>query len=747
MASSVQTVKVKLDTREFDKGISKATAALGALVSAATITSIVKTTAKFQDLETSLASVYGSTKLGAQAFKDIQKLSTKTQFGVEDLSTTFIKLGSAGIQPTEELLKTFTDAAAVTTDQIGSLTAITDLFSRNTAGGLGLEDLNRLADKGLPVFDMLNEKLGLSRLEISEVGKTAEGSAKILAALSESINERFGGSTEARLANLSTLMSNFSIGLTNAAANIGGAMAPALGGLITQVTTMLDNSSALTTVIGEALGVAFTTLGSTIEFVSNNMSIFGAAAITAAVAAGASGLAGALGKAKVAMIALNTAVKANPIGFLAAAVVALLGYLSFENGLGKTFAQLKAVVNVLGRALGNLGSYISGVLDPIIVGIKTAFFKFTDGILKAYNAIARIIPGMEEVEKSSSELASELGDNLHKKFVEIKEDVIEVAGNIVQAVPLIAELGNAWTTTGAAMDEAERMMAKVNKTSQDGFTKLKNQRVVTATEDPEVKKQADKLAKQFQDLQASLMSEKLVEQTAFKDKLSILDRYYEGRQHLDTNYQKLKEQLETKHQKKMASIQQAETQGQVDIFKSGQFQLLDLKDMTDKQMVDFTKQAGLEVLGELAKQNKAAFQAQKAYNIAMAIMNTANGVTRALALPFPFNLAVAGLIGAAGAIQIATIAGQKYQGRQTGGLVQNGTPYVVGENGPEMFMPNQTGTIIPNRNMSSGKDVNVTFNINAIDATGVDELLVSRKAVITNIIRDAATQKGERSPV
>ena len=197
----------------------------------------------------------------------------------------------------------------------------------------------------------------------------------------------------------------------------------------------------------------------------------------------------------------------------------------------------------------------------------------------------------------------------------------------------------------------------------------------------------------------------------------------------------------------MASIQQAETQGQVDIFKSGQFQLLDLKDMTDKQMVDFTKQAGLEVLGELAKQNKAAFQAQKAYNIAMAIMNTANGVTRALALPFPFNLAVAGLIGAAGAIQIATIAGQKYQGRQTGGLVQNGTPYVVGENGPEMFMPNQTGTIIPNRNMSSGKDVNVTFNINAIDATGVDELLVSRKAVITNIIRDAATQKGERSPV
>ena len=73
------------------------------------------------------------------------------------------------IQSTEDLLRTFTDAAAVTTDQVGSLTAITDLFARTTAGGLGLEDLNRLADRGLPVFDILNEKLGLSRTEISQI--------------------------------------------------------------------------------------------------------------------------------------------------------------------------------------------------------------------------------------------------------------------------------------------------------------------------------------------------------------------------------------------------------------------------------------------------------------------------------------------------------------------------------------------------------------------------------------------------
>ena len=66
-----------------------------------------------------------------------------------------------------------------------------------------------------------------------------------------------------------------------------------------------------------------------------------------------------------------------------------------------------------------------------------------------------------------------------------------------------------------------------------------------------------------------------------------------------------------------------------------------------------------------------------------------------------------------------------------------------------MFMsPNTTGTIIPNGNMGGGsKNVNVTFNIETIDATGFDELLTDRKSTITNIIRDAPFEKGERSPI
>tara|TARA_R100001463_G_scaffold70797_1_gene124465 strand:- start:9143 stop:10906 length:1764 start_codon:yes stop_codon:yes gene_type:complete len=41
-------------------------------------------------------------------------------------------------------------------------------------------------------------------------------------------------------------------------------------------------------------------------------------------------------------------------------------------------------------------------------------------------------------------------------------------------------------------------------------------------------------------------------------------------------------------------------------------------------------------------------------------------------------------------------------GRASGGSVVAGQPYVVGERGPEMFMPGQSGTIIPNNNLGGG---------------------------------------------
>lgn len=235
-----------------------AAGALAAIGAASAIRGIVQTTARFQDLRTALTSVTGSAREGAAAFDFITDFSTRTQFSVEQLTTSFIKLKASGIQPTEELLTTFTDTAAVTTDQIGTLEAITDLFARTVSGGLGLEELNRLADRGVPVFRILQETLGITRLEISEFGKTAEGARKITDALAKGINKEFGGATQRLLPNLSVAFSNFGIAIDNAADKLGQGFAPELTTATNELTKLIEANERAIISFGQGLGEALT---------------------------------------------------------------------------------------------------------------------------------------------------------------------------------------------------------------------------------------------------------------------------------------------------------------------------------------------------------------------------------------------------------------------------------------------------------------------------------------------------------
>ncbi len=232
-----------------------AAGALGAIGGVNVIGSIVKTTARFQDLRTALASVTGSAREGASAFAFVSQFATQTQFGVDTLSEAFIKLKAAGIEPTQKLLTTFTDTAAVTTDQLGTLTAMTDLFARTTSGGLGLEELNRLADRGVPVFKILEEQLGITRLEVSEFGKTAEGARKITEALTAGLDASFGGATAERANNLSTAISNMQIGFQNVQDAVGSG---GFGGALTELVNLFNEALArvipLAKQIGEDLG-------------------------------------------------------------------------------------------------------------------------------------------------------------------------------------------------------------------------------------------------------------------------------------------------------------------------------------------------------------------------------------------------------------------------------------------------------------------------------------------------------------
>jgi hypothetical protein len=69
--------------------------------------------------------------------------------------------------------------------------------------------------------------------------------------------------------------------------------------------------------------------------------------------------------------------------------------------------------------------------------------------------------------------------------------------------------------------------------------------------------------------------------------------------------------------------------------------------------------------------------------------------------------------------------------RADGGPVESGGTYLVGERGPELFVPRSAGAIVPNHSMAMGGSTNITnYNIQAIDTKSFeDRILGSSKAV------------------
>jgi len=198
--------------------------------------------------------------------------------------------------------------------------------------------------------------------------------------------------------------------------------------------------------------------------------------------------------------------------------------------------------------------------------------------------------------------------------------------------------------------------------------------------------------------------------------------------------------------------------------------------------------------------NRKAFEQQKKMQIATTIASTAASIMQVMSAPGDpykvFGIPMSVMLGALGAAQVAIIARQKYNGgsggdtpkpatsisigsrnstvdvsrgasagelsylrgnRGTGSNANNFTPggasgrkgyaaggegILVGERGPEVVVPSQKVDVIPNDKLNGSTNVN--FSINAVDAAGVEDLLVNQRGNIIRMIREAANDTGER---
>ena len=146
-----------------------------------------------------------------------------------------------------------------------------------------------------------------------------------------------------------------------------------------------------------------------------------------------------------------------------------------------------------------------------------------------------------------------------------------------------------------------------------------------------------------------------------------------------------------------------------------------------------------ETAGEQSGIYKAMFAVEKAVAIARSIVAIQSGIAQAAAQPFPMNLAAMASVAAATASIISNISSVAVQFREKGGPVSKGQPYIVGEKGMELFVPSQSGTIIPNNRLQSGGggDGAATVTVNLVGGSSKAGQVETRRDASGGVTVDA----------
>ena len=655
-------VTLEADNRQFNKSISdseqkldkfsktgvagfgKLAAAIGGVVAAAKgLQGVVTVGAKFQDLQDSLNAVFGSAEKGAQAFDRIKKFSLETQFGVDTLTNAFIQLKGAGVEPTEELLMTFADTASVTTDQMGTFQAALDLVSRSTAGGLGLEDLNRLADRGIPVFQILKEQLGITRLEVSEFGKTTEGANQIIAALTDGLNERFGGTLQTKLDNVSVKFSNMQIAVQELASEIFVKLEPVLVDIIDHFTTLANDAADFVGSLNDIEGIANRTKES-LDGVVAVMKDF--SAIIAVIVAGS---------------------------------------------IGRFFLQL-------GLSLGTMVKKLQTVVITIGTFRKIALGAFVLISLKLFELISMF-----------GQLGDTVGTILVNAFKIMANTIMGIVAGIGQSIiSAFQEIGTVlfeFFTNGFDFKEATKAGVGIGTALSQGFQEGFENGANLFDVDPAVKKVQDKF--QTMDLFGIFGEEEeggitdmgfIIEDQAAKVSDAVNNKIIPSVSKLKQFLMDISEEIKTNFLATLSQATRSLSDDLADALMTGESALEGFK--------DFFKSVVSQLISDAIR----------------------------LAVIQPILTALFGGIG----IPLQFIDGKaSIKPKAIGGAVMKNRPYLVGEQGPELFVPNGSGSITPNNRMGGG-GTNITYNIQALDPRSFKEILAQDPSFVYAVTRAGA---------
>lgn len=220
-------------------------------------------------------------------------------------------------------------------------------------------------------------------------------------------------------------------------------------------------------------------------------------------------------------------------------------------------------------------------------------------------------------------------------------------------------------------------------------------------------------------------------------------------------HQQKKLDLITEHEESVNDVRVDYAQMRKDIADETAAYELNAQMMTQQQVLGIMQQQVGQLGGMFDKASglgKAFFVAQQAMAAAQAIISgelaSANILAANSTIPggLPLAMGMAAAAKAMGYASAAAIMGQTVASFEGGGMTFNGVRSggMDGKGGRlAMVHPNEKITDMEKPN-NADQPVNVNINIQAVDAKGIDELLIKRRGVITSLVRNSLNNTGAR---
>ena len=726
---------------------------------------VSQTGAKLDDLRRTFGTLYRSIETGNKAFSDVQTLASKFGLGVEDLATTIIKLKSAGIDPTVAQLKLFSDVSKSSVDSMGALQAITDLFTRTMAGGLGLEDLERLQDRGIPVYTILAEKAGVARNEISELGQTMEGASRIRGILAEGLNEMFGGATESRANSMSTAFVNLQNAIKKSSDTLTqGGFGQALSEIVNRLAGWINSNQKLIDQLGRGLLIAVNFVIEHIKVLIQVLGVLTAVAITNRIVdmgVAFVKLAKAIRSAAVAGTILQGV---TGVG-LVKAIAGIAGATAAVLAIDKAFEDAEESASALNDQMSDIeGSKIDlelfqpGQIDKAVTDLTDLNDAFRVFLLEQKDLVGAFEVSNAERRQSIQLETKLLGTS--REYQELRRAEADIMKNLVTETSKLIQEKEKLTQTEIDQKKAQAIDETIIKLQKKADREMEFTR--RAIEESEARKAAyeieqyaererirqSQLSMDMYDKQARLTLNQLelayrdIEEAARDSANAQVDAMEAalGRDITDTELNKIHRIAEKnsealkKQQKELYEESRRFSTGWKRAFndyaddatnaaKMAERAFVKTTQTMEDAIVDFAKTGKFEFKGFMNSIVEELLRSQ----IRQLIASTFGGIGNIFT--------PGGGIGGGGNI----FSGIKsFFGFANGGIIPNNSPVLVGERGPELLMNAGGSRVVPNNQL--GQVVN--YNINAVDAQSFKQMI----ARDPSFIHAVAMQGGKSMP-